>query len=449
MEPYRYHVFICDQKKPEGAPSCLARGAAKVIDVLRAEVVNQGLSDEVQITTCGSLGLCESGPNMVVYPQGLWYCGVTPADVSEIVREHFKHHRPVARFINSDEARLRAEIEENKKKRLAFMKAREAAGVLPDDLNQMLRGFQESRPLLTGIELDIFTAVGNGAAAVQVAEKIECDARATEMLLNALASLEVLEKRDGKFSNTATAQRHFTGQSRLALMHTVHLWPRWSRLTDCVRAGTAVSRDDTSYRGEEWTEAFIAAMHHNASARASQVVGAVGASGVRRMLDIGGGSGAYSIAFAQANPNLHADILDLETVLPITRKHIEEADLAKRIRTIPGDLRSSDYGKNYDLVFISAICHMLGPAENIEMLRHAKGALTAGGRIVIQDFILERDKTSPRNAALFALNMLVGTEKGSSYSEDEYAQWLYAVGFKDVRRIRLPGPAGLMIGTRD
>ena len=97
MQIAQYHVFACEQQKPEGAPSCSACGSKKVVERLRAEVASQGLADRVQITTCGSLGLCESGPNMVVYPEGTWYGGMTPGDVPELVREHFGNGRPLAR----------------------------------------------------------------------------------------------------------------------------------------------------------------------------------------------------------------------------------------------------------------------------------------------------------------------------------------------------------------
>jgi predicted O-methyltransferase YrrM len=166
------------------------------------------------------------------------------------------------------------------------------------------------------------------------------------------------------------------------------------------------------------------------------------------MLDLGGGSGAYSIAFANANPELRAEILDLATVVPIARGHIERAGLAERIAVRAGNLGDPSYGQGFDLVFVSAICHMLGPDENCALLRKSFQALAPGGRIVIQDFILEPDKTAPLHAALFALNMLVGTERGSSYSQDEYAEWLRATGFHDIRHVRLPGPTGLMIASR-
>jgi predicted O-methyltransferase YrrM len=335
---------------------------------------------------------------------------------------------------------------------LAALRAKDAAGALPDELAQTLRAFQESRVLLTAVELDIFTAVGQGASAADVARKIETDPRATEMLLNALVAVGMLTKQDGTFRNTPVAARYFVKGSpddaRAATMHTVHLWDRWSTLTDCVRAGTAVRHQETRERGEDWTQAFIAAMHRHAAERAPAVVQAVGTEGVQRMLDVGGGSGAYSIAFARASAKLRAELLDLEPVIPIAQSHIEKAGLADRIKTRVGDLRSGKLGEGYDLIFVSAICHMLSPEENLDLLKRCHAALAPRGRVVIQDFILEADKTAPKSAALFALNMLVGTEAGSSYSEQEYATWLTEAGFDDVRRIRLPGPSGLMLGTR-
>ncbi|MBZ5724635.1 MAG: methyltransferase [Acidobacteriia bacterium] len=451
MEPFRFHVFVCDQQKPEGVPCCAARGSGQVLEALRRDVAARGLADEVQVTACGSLGLCEHGPNLIVYPEGIWYSGVTPADVPEIVRAHFQQDTPVERLARTDPAHLRAEILNNREKMFAAHRAREAAGILPDDLNESIRGFQASRAILTALELDLFTAVGDGAGAMEAAARLDTDPRATEMLLNALASLRLLVKREGIFHNSPAAARYFTEGSRdnarPALLHTAHLWERWSTLTGCVRTGTA-ARDEIAGRGQDWTEAFIAAMHRNAAERAPLVVRAVGAGSIRRMLDVGGGSGAYSIAFAQANPALRADILDLATVEPIARRHIQEAGVAGRVQVRAGDLRSDRLGEAYDLVLISAICHMLSPAENLDLLRRCHEALAPAGRVVIQDFILEADKTAPRFAALFALNMLVGTRGGSSYSEPEYAAWLGEAGFREIHHARLPGITGLMIGSR-
>jgi predicted O-methyltransferase YrrM len=163
---------------------------------------------------------------------------------------------------------------------------------------------------------------------------------------------------------------------------------------------------------------------------------------------VGGGSAVYAIAFAQAHPSLHAEIFDLPAVVRIAQGHIARAGLSDRIQTRAGDLRTDPLGAGYDLVFISAVCHMLGPGENQDLIKRSFEALTPGGRIVVRDFILEPDKTAPRRAALFSLNMLTGTENGSSYSEPEYAAWLCEAGFTEVRRVCLEGPSGLMIGKR-
>ena len=324
--------------------------------------------------------------------------------------------------------------------------------MLPDDIAQAIRGFQASRALLTAIELDVFTSVADGGAANEVANRLGTDPRATEMLLNALVALGMLEKNDGVFRNTPVAARLLTAGSpedeRLAWMHTVHTWDGWSTLTERVRTGTPADRGGIPERGACWIEAFIAAMDRNAATRAPLLVDAVGADPVRRMLDVGGGSAAYSIAFARAWPELTAEVLDLPEVLPIAQGHIDAAGLAARVKTRSGDLRGDRFGADYDLILLSSICHMLGPEENRDLLRRCHEALAPRGRVMIQDFILESDKTAPLAGALFALNMLVATSNGNSYSEQEYAGWLREAGFEQVRRIETPGPSDLMLGRR-
>jgi len=455
MQPFRYHVFVCDQRKPEGLPCCTTRGSAAVIEALRQEITSQGLLDVVQVTTCGSLGLCDRGPNLVVYPDGVWYSGVGAVDVPEIVREHFQNGRPVERLLNRDGAAVKREITENRGRMVAALKAREAAGVLPDELMGMIRGYQESRILLTAIELDVFTAVehhAGQATASGVAAELRTDPRATGVLLNALAALGLLTKQADTFANASVARRFFVAGSPddacMAVRHNLSLWATWSTLTQCVRVGHAVRNRAMQERGDDWTAPFIAAMHRNAALRAPLMVKVIGAEGIKRLLDVGGGSGAYSIAFARANPALHAEVFDLATVVPIATQHIAEAGLGDRVGTRVGDLRKDVLGSGYDLVLLSAICHMLAAHENRDLLRRAFEALAPGGRLVIQDHIMNADKTGPRAGALFAINMLVGTDGGGTYSEDEYAQWLREAGFAQVRRLALPGPNDLVVAQR-
>jgi len=322
----------------------------------------------------------------------------------------------------------------------------------PESFGQMLRGFQQSRVLLTAIELDIFTAVGDGADSRTVAGRVQTDVRATESLLNALVALGLLSKSRGQYQNAETTSRFLVAgasmDARLALMHTVDMWRSWSSLTDCVRAGTAVGWRSVEGRDPRWTEAFIAAMHHNAATRAEQVAEAVDLHGPARVLDVGGGSGAYSIALCRRDSTIEAEILDLPSVVPIAERHVAESGVSGRIRVRAGDMLTDPFGKGFDLVLLSAICHMLSPEDNVRLLAKAHDALGSGGRVVIQDFILSDDKTQPVAAALFALNMLVATKQGSAYSEAEYRDWLDQAGFRAEERIALPGPTDLVVGRR-
>jgi (2Fe-2S) ferredoxin/predicted O-methyltransferase YrrM len=452
MEPFRFHLFVCTQQKPEGVPSCPASGSFAVLDALDREMQARGLSHDVQITTCGCMGLCDEGPVMVVYPEGVWYRRVQPSDVSELVGTHLRDGANVDRLVWNDAPAMKAMSVEHGEKFRAAMAARDKAGTLPDRLDQMIRGFMPSRCLLTALELDIFTAVGDGANAGQIGTKIGANARAVSMLLNALVALGLLSKNGDDYKNTPESGRFFVQGSkdnhRNGLLHTANIWHGWSTLTDAVRAGTRVpvDRGDGRDGSAAWTRNFIAGMQRNAKDRAPHLVKAMGTAGVRRILDLGGGSGAYSIAFAKASPDVRCEILDLPEVVPLTAEYVSQAGVSAQVSLRPGNMLQDQFGSGYDIIMLNAICHMFSEAQNRDIFRRAHQALAPKGRLVVQDFILNSDKTGPQHAALFSLNMLVATEAGASYSEFEYTGWMKAAGFTEVSRIDLPGPSGLMVG---
>lgn len=448
MEPFRFHLFVCTQQKPEGVPSCPASGSLAVLEGLDREMKKCGLSPDVQLTTCGCMGLCDEGPVMVVYPEGVWYRHVQSSDVSEIVDAHLLHHKPVNRLVWNDAPAMRAMSIEHGEKFRAAMAAREKAGTLPDGLDQMIRGYMPSRCILTALELDIFTAIGEGANAEQIGTRIHANARAAEMLLNALVALRLVTKNGGIYSNTPESARFFVQNSkdnhRNGLLHTANIWHRWSTLTDAVRHGTCIpiDRDSTP----EWTANFIAGMDRNAKARAPLLVQALGTAGVRRMLDLGGGSGAYSIAFAKASSDVRCEILDVPEVVPLTTEYVNKAGVSAQVSLRSGNMLTDDLGSGYDIIMLNAICHMFSEEQNQQLFRRARQALAPTGRLVVQDFILKNDKTGPLHAALFSLNMLVATDHGASYSETEYSGWMKSAGFADISRIKLPGPSDLIVG---
>lgn len=139
MEPFRYHAFLCTQEKSDGATCCAGGGSAKVLEALNRELGAAGLSDEVQVSSCGCLGLCESGPVMILYPNGAWYTKLTPEAIPEIVASHFLCDEPVSRLVREDAPAMKAEILEHRKKYLEMVK-RKLAERRAEELVQQTSG---------------------------------------------------------------------------------------------------------------------------------------------------------------------------------------------------------------------------------------------------------------------------------------------------------------------
>jgi tRNA A58 N-methylase Trm61 len=179
------------------------------------------------------------------------------------------------------------------------------------------------------------------------------------MLLNALVALGLLLKTGDEYRNTPESARFFVRRSkddqRNGLLHTANIWHRWSTLTAAVRQGTHIPIDGD--RSREWTNNFIAGMQRNAKDRAPLVLKALGIAGVHRILDLGGGSGAYSIAFAKASPEVRCEILDLPEVVPLATEHVREAGVSAQVSLRPGDMLHDDFGSGYDIVMLKALSH--------------------------------------------------------------------------------------------
>ena len=377
MEPFRLHLFVCTQQKPEGVASCPTNGAFAVLAALEREVQAQGLDNDVQLTTSGCMGLCDEGPIMLVYPEGVWYRKIQSSDAAEIVKTHLAGGEPVQRLVWNDGPAMKAMALEHRDKFRAAMAMVDKSGMLPERIDSMIRDFMPSRVVLTALELDLFTAVGEGSTAAELARKVKASARGLEALMNALVSLGLLSKSGTTFKNTAESARYFTQGSpnnhRNGLLHTANIWHRWSTLTDAVRHGAAVSVEPGSRR--DWIKHFIAGMDRNAKLRAPLIVKTLGTEGVRRVLDLGGGSGAYSIAFAKSASGLKAEILDIPAVVPLTEDYVREAGVAAQVTVKAGDMLAGDFGSGYDLVLLNAICHMFSPEENRKIFRDAFAAL--------------------------------------------------------------------------
>jgi SAM-dependent methyltransferase len=319
-----------------------------------------------------------------------------------------------------------------------------------EELTATIQGYRSSRILLTAVEVGIFSALDDGGASSRdVAGRLGLHARATDRLMNALVALGFLRKQDEHFFNTPVSDRYLV-RSRpdylAGIAHSNQLWEYWSHLTEAVRTGTVTSRTDIAERDDSWAEPFIAAMHHRARAQAPGDVNLIDLHDARRVLDVGGGSGAYSMAMIAVKRDLHATVFDLPGVIPLTRRYIGEAGLTHRIDTVEGDYHKDEFPVGYDIVFLSAIVHSNAADENRHLLRKCATALNPGGRVIVQDFIMDEDRVHPPSAAVFAINMLVATEAGDTYTEEEVRAWMEEAGLTGVRREDTPSGAAQITG---
>jgi SAM-dependent methyltransferase len=328
--------------------------------------------------------------------------------------------------------------------------ARSTAPLSPKPIMELATAFQRSRPLLTAFELGLFTALNSEArTSEETAAALDTNPRATDRLMNALVALGLLEKREGRFRNSPLAEAYLVkGRPDYmgGLGHTNHLWDTWSRMTDVVRDGHPVGLAEINDRGDDWLRPFIAAMHSRARQTAGEVVGMLDLEGVTRVLDVGGGSGAYAMAFARARRGISAVVFDLPGVVPLTKAYIAQEGLAAEVTTVTGDYLTAPLAGGFDLVFMSAVIHSNDADDNRLLFRKAVQALNPGGQMVVQDFLMNEERDGPMMAALFALNMLVGTPKGDTYTEREVRSWMEQAGCRSVTRLDTAFGTNLVIG---
>ena len=321
----------------------------------------------------------------------------------------------------------------------------------PASIRELASSFQTSRILLTALELNIFTVLDKHMLpAAEVAKKIEADERATDRLMNALVALGFLRKIHGKFYNTESSSQFLVkGKPDFmgGLFHTNELWKRWSTLTDAVKKGKSVY--DGKNAADDATESFIAAMHYRAIKEAKIISLMLDLSSVNKMLDIGGGSGAFSMKFIEINQNMKAVVFDLSYVIPLTKKYVESFPLKERISYITGNYLEDDFGSGYDLIFLSAIVHINSFDENKRLIKKCYDALNSGGQIIIKDWVMNEDRTFPASGAYFALNMLVGTRSGDTYTENEMKDWLLSAGIKKIEKKETSFASSLIIGWKN
>ncbi len=324
-----------------------------------------------------------------------------------------------------------------------------------DYLLQLSCGYWKSQALFTAVEFDIFTMINKGKlTAKEISQAIGANERATGMLLNALVSLDLLTKQEDYYTNSSLSNCYLIKGNPYYLGDFIHhfhnMTDTWAMLRETIETGNPISLKDLPEEVDPHDlRDFITAMHNIASVKAEELCSKIDLQGANALLDIAGGPGTYAIALAKANPRLHAVVFDLEHTIKLTREFIASAQIEDRVTTQAGNCLEDSFGENrYDAILVSNLLHIYNPANNALILKKCRDALKNCGQIVIHEFVLDETRTHPQFAALFSLNMLVGTQEGASYSETEYRTWLTNAGFEDIKRIDLSSNSTLILGKK-
>jgi SAM-dependent methyltransferase len=323
----------------------------------------------------------------------------------------------------------------------------------PGELLEISGFFWKTCVLHTAVKMDVFTVIGDDQlTAEQIARQAEGTVRGVVRLLNALVAMELLVKQDETYANTASGRKLLTKDSPKYLghiiMHHHHLLESWSKLDQAVRSGRP-QRDRSTHSKEEWRESFLMGMFNLAMGLAPQIVPRIDVSDRKHLLDLGGGPGTYAIHFCLNNENLRAAVYDLPTTRPFAERTIQQFKLADRIKFMDGNYLEDPVEGRYDVAWLSHILHGEGPEDCRRIIQKTVDVLEPGGMIIIHEFILNNSLDGPLFPTLFSLNMLLGTESGQSYSEEQLTVMLAEAGARNIRRIPIQSPndSGIIAGN--
>jgi SAM-dependent methyltransferase len=314
----------------------------------------------------------------------------------------------------------------------------------PGELLELSGYFWGTCTLHAAVKLDVFTCLGDEQLpAGAVATRLEVASDAVQRLLNALVALELLAKAGDQYANTSSSKTFLSKKSPQYLgniiMHHHHLVESWAHLDLSVQTGKPV-RQRSSFSDEEWRESFLMGMFNMAMNMAPILIPEIDMSARRHLLDLGGGPGTYAIHFCRNNPDLKATVFDLPTTRPFAEKTIQRFELSDRIDFQAGNYLKDEIKGNYDAAWLSHILHAEGPDVCRQIIQKAAAALEPGGIIIIHEFILNNTMDGPLFPALFSLNMLLGTDAGQAYSEQQLRDMLAAAGAKGIQRVPLQTP---------
>lgn len=312
--------------------------------------------------------------------------------------------------------------------------------------NPILRILQSVYPpfaMIAGMQLDLFTPLKDNPMTVeQIASALGVRPAKLKPLLYALVVAGLLNVEGELFVNTDTANRFLVRGSPCCMVdcHELYsdLWKAVLKTADSIRTGVPQAKYDYSNMSNDELEQFFRGEHPEAVSAGRDLVASYDLSSYHTLLDVGGGSGGLAIAITEAYPHIQATVVDLSTVIPITRRFIEEANASDKIQVMAADMLCDALPGSYDIATLFSLIQVLSPDNARRMIRNVGKVVNPGGVIFIGGSgIIDNSRTSPPEKVGINLVFVNLYDDGQAYTEQEHRDWLSEGGFGDVERIRL------------
>jgi hypothetical protein len=318
----------------------------------------------------------------------------------------------------------------------------------PDDVLEIFLGFWISRSVMAAVQLGVFEMLRSeqspdGLSLEQAQGALGLSARPARALLDTCVATRLLEKVDGRYRNSPLGARYLTAGSEYSLRNYVlderWCWPAWGRLEDALRADAQLLPEDEEGYHAFPEDFFLDFLHGHSLAMGERLAAAVDFGVARRLMDVGGGSGAVSIALCRAFSDLEAVVVDQAPVAARAAVHIDDAGLGGRITTWPANIFESPLPDGCDTAVIANVLHDFSPERAREILGRVVAALPPGGRVVILEIVPDDERRSPPLAVAFSVAMIVNTAGGDAHTLPQYRSWLEEAGLGSVEATVIPG----------
>lgn len=322
-------------------------------------------------------------------------------------------------------------------------------------IGKILAGYQPACVIMAANELKLFDQLKQPTTAIQVAEALKLDPEATERLLNALTSMEIVAKENQTYHLPKSSHEYLTTGGSHSLQQWIQLssdlYPVWGQLSSFIKSGILIkSIMEMLGSDPHRMRAFTDAMHDKALKATWLIAREIPVGDAKTMLDVGGGPGTYALEWCKLHNHLKATVFDIAPVLDVTKIYIESYGMQDRVDTKPGDFHKDDLGDSqYDLVLMANILHMYDADMGKALVTKAVKAVRPGGRIILHGFCTNEDQTGPLDDTLFSLNIGMLTEGGRAHPVQEKIDWLEETGASDIRHFRIDAiPTGVVTATR-